>query len=172
MSALRRILITGACAAAAVSPSAAASAEPAVPPQDRNFLIAAHQTNLTEIALGLRAQAMPSCPKIEQMSSTLIADHMRLDQMVSATASQLDIPLPMLPTSEQTQTIASTSTKMGRDFDTAWLQALVAGHQDAANAGNAEIATGGSQPVKNVAQQAVPIVQAHQRDLAAAQAVC
>ena len=61
---------------------------------------------------------------------------------------------------------------MGWDFDTAWLLALVAVHQDAANAGKAEIATGGSQPVKNVAQQAVPIVQAHQRDLAAAQAVC
>lgn len=172
MSALRRILITGTCAAAAVLPSVAASAGPAVPPQDRNFLIAAHQTNLTEIALGLRAQAMSSCPRIQHMSSTLVADHMRMDQTVSATANQLDVALPMLPTSEQTQTIASTSTKMGRDFDTAWLQALVSGHREAANAGKAEIATGGSQPVKNVAQQAVPIVQAHQRDLAAAQAVC
>ena len=121
MSALRRILITGTCAAAAVLPGVAASAEPTVPPQDRNFLIAAHQTNLTEIALGLRAQAMSSCPQIQQMSATLVADHMRLDQMVSATADQLDVALPMLPTAEQTQTVASTSTKMGRDFDTAWL---------------------------------------------------
>ncbi|WP_067678153.1 DUF4142 domain-containing protein [Nocardia miyunensis] len=172
MSALRRILITGTCAAAAVLPSVAANAESTVPPQDRNYLIAAHQTNLTEIALGYRAQAMTSCPKIQEMSATLLADHMRLDQMDTAAADQLGVQLPTLPTQEQNQTILNTSTRIGRDFDAAWIQAELAGHQKAAKAGNAEMASGGSQPVKNIAQQTVPIVQAHQRDLAAAAAIC
>ncbi|MFJ1454940.1 DUF4142 domain-containing protein [Nocardia sp. N2S4-5] len=173
MPTLRRALIAGVSVlAAGFGAAGAAHAEAALAQPDRDFLIAAHQSHLTEIAAGGRATAMSSCPAVRQLAPALVADHMRLDQMVTATAARNGVALPALPNSAQTQSLADTAPRTGRDFDIAWLRMQEQGHLAALQNGQQELAAGGAPDVRGVAEQATPLVEEHLTEVRAALAKC
>ncbi|QIS15792.1 DUF4142 domain-containing protein [Nocardia arthritidis] len=177
MGTLSRAMAVGLCAAAVgVGAAGAANAGPAAGPtvsqQDQNFLSAAHQTNMAEIALSARAAAMSSCPAIRDLAPMLVRDHTRLDGMVTTVAARYGVMLPMMPDSDQMRTLMVTVPKMGRDFDINWLRAQESGHLAALSAGNQEVATGQSADVRILAEQAGPIVQGHLDAVRAALGTC
>ncbi|MBB5917293.1 putative membrane protein [Nocardia transvalensis] len=161
MPTLQRTVIAGLSALMLGGGAAAANAEPPLAQSDRDFLIAAHQSNMTEIAAGGRANAMSSCPAVRELAPALVADHLRLDGMVTAVADRYGLMLPALPDAEQVQTLAAIAPKTGRDFDVSYLRAQEEGHLAAARNGHRELDSGVAPEARGVAEQSTPIVEEH-----------
>lgn len=85
--------------------------------QDRAFLIAAHQSNLTEIAAGKAAQQKATTQVVREHGALFIRDHTRLDASLQQVARTLGVDLPGTPNPAQQATLASVSAKSGSAFD-------------------------------------------------------
>jgi putative membrane protein len=163
-AALRRLAVIGtaglgltliAVGTAGASTTAAANA------QDRAWLVAAHQSNLTEIAAGKAAQQKATSTVVREHGRLFITDHTRLDASLQKVASGLGVTLPSTPNAAQRATLAAVSAKSGAAFDSAWLTSQLAGHRAAKAAGQAELAGGSDPTVLAAAKAAAPVVQMH-----------
>lgn len=164
-STLRRVALIGMAgfglALTSVGAAGASTSTAAPNAQDRAWLVAAHQSNLTEIAAGKAAQAKATTQVVKEHGELFIRDHTRLDANLTRVAQQLNVDLPSTPNAKQQSTLASVSAKSGAAFDAAWLTSQVAGHREAKAAGAKELAAGGDATVKNLASAAAPVVQSH-----------
>jgi putative membrane protein len=142
--------------------AAGAAAGTTVPnAQDREFLVAAHQSNLTEIAAGRAAQQKATTDVVRQHGQIFIRDHTRLDASLRQVAQQLNVDLPGEPNAQQRATLASVSAKSGAAFDQAWLASQLAGHRAAKALGQRELANGSDAAVLRLARTAAPVIQTH-----------
>lgn len=165
LSSLRRVAVVataGIGLAITVVGVAGASTTTAAPSaQDRAFLVAAHQSNLTEMAAGKAAQQKATTQVVREHGALFIRDHTRLDASLQQVARTLGVDLPGTPNPAQQATLASVSAKSGSAFDQAWLTSQLAGHRAAKAAGSTEIATGSDATVVALAKTAAPVVQMH-----------
>lgn len=164
-TALRRlaVIVTAGIGLAVTAVGVAGASASAVAPnaQDQAFLVAAHQSNLTEIAAGKAAQQKATTEVVRDHGAIFIRDHTRLDTSVRQVAQQLGVSLPDAPSAKQQATLASVSARSGAAFDRAWLTSQLAGHREAKANGQKELAQGSDATVKQLAQTAAPVVQMH-----------
>jgi putative membrane protein len=139
--------------------SALAAAGPSA--QDRAWLQAAHQSNLSEIQAGQVAQRKATSSVVRQHGALFIRDHTRLDANLRVVAGQLGVALPSRPNAQQRAILASVTAKSGAAFDSSWLQSQLTAHRQAKAAGQTELAQGSDARVKALAQAAAPVIQAH-----------
>jgi putative membrane protein len=138
--------------------------------QDREFLVAAHQGNLAEIAAGQAAQQKATTDTVRALGQMLITDHQTLDAQVVATAQQLGVTLPGEPSPAQQAELARVAANTGQAFDNAWIASQIAAHRQTLALGERELANGAEPTVKALATAAAPVVQHHLDEaLAAAQ---
>jgi putative membrane protein len=163
MTIARRLSTLAGAAALALTYLGLASGIAAAAPsgQDRAFLVAAHQSNLTEIQAGKAALDKATSDVVRQHGQLFIRDHTRLDADLKAAASKLGVDLPSQPNAKQRATLASVGAKSGSAFDSAWLTSQLAGHREAKAAGAKELASGSDAQVKALAKAAAPVVQMH-----------
>jgi putative membrane protein len=147
-----------ACAYLGLSAGIAAAAPSA---QDKAFLVAAHQSNLTEIQAGKAALDKSGNGVVRRHGQLFIRDHTRLDADLRKVADALNVDLPSQPSAAQRATLASVSAKSGAAFDAAWLSSQLAGHRQARADGQRELAQGSDAQVKKLAQAAAPVIQMH-----------
>jgi putative membrane protein len=152
----------------ALAAPTAVQAQSPVTQQDRDFLVAAHQSNLAEIAAGNTAQSKGASATVRDLGARMVADHTKLDAALAPVAAQLGVALPGTPNAEQQNQLAQVSAKSGQAFDAAWLAAMIAGHRQTLAAIQTELSNGSSEQVKQVAQTAQPVVQDHLNMLLAA----
>jgi putative membrane protein len=150
--------VTLACAFLGLSAGGALAAPSS---QDRTWMVAAHQSNLTEIQAGKAALDKATSDVVRQHGQLFIRDHTRLDADLTAAASKLGVDLPSQPNAKQRATLASVGAKSGAAFDSAWLTSQLAGHREAKAAGAKELASGSDAQVKALAKAAAPVVQMH-----------
>jgi putative membrane protein len=148
-------------AVTAVGAAGASTGTAAPNAQDRAFLVAAHQNNLTEIAAGRAAQQKATTDVVRRHGQIFIRDHTRLDASLRQVAQQLAVDLPDQPTAQQRASLASVSARSGAAFDQAWLASQVAGHRQAKAAGQRELANGSDAAVLQLARTAAPVIQMH-----------
>lgn len=163
-TALRRLALIGVAGAGlALTAAGVAGATTTAAPnaQDRAFLVAAHQSNLTEIAAGKAAQQKATTDVVRQHGELFIRDHTRLDASLQQVAKTLGVTLPTTPNAAQRATLASVSAKSGSAFDSAWLTSQLAGHKAAKADGAKELAAGSDASVVGLAKTAAPVVQMH-----------
>ncbi|WP_187365229.1 DUF4142 domain-containing protein [Cellulosimicrobium cellulans] len=129
--------------------------------QDQTWLVAAHQSNLAEIAAGQAALQKATSDDVRMHGQMLIDDHTALDASLTPVAQQLGVALPAEPTPEQQQALAEVAAQSGDAFDRAWVQSQIAGHRATLAAGEQELAQGSDQAVKDLAAAAAPVVQRH-----------
>jgi putative membrane protein len=129
--------------------------------QDRSWLVAAHQSNLTEIQAGKAALDKSGNDVVRQHGQLFIRDHTRLDADLRAVAEDLDVSLPSQPSAAQRATLASVSALSGSAFDRAWLRSQLTAHQQAKAGGQRELAQGSDPKVVGLARAAAPVVQMH-----------
>src|SRR4051794_2689228 len=122
---LRLLGVAPATGVAAFSWSAA-SAVAAPSQQDTTWMVAAHQSNLSENAAS--AQATPDT--VRQLGQMFVAMHTQLDADLTATATQPGVTLPESPTPAQQQALALVQGQQGAAFDAAWLASQVTGHRE------------------------------------------
>ncbi len=142
--------------ALAAGPAAAAPSQ-----QDQEWLVAAHQSNLAEIAAGQAALQQATTPAVREHGQMLIDDHTRLDAALTPVAQQLGVTLPGEPSEAQQQALAAVTAQQGAAFDRAWVESQIAGHRATLAAGQQELAAGTEQAVKDLAAASAPVVQGH-----------
>ncbi|GAA0846412.1 hypothetical protein GCM10009525_65700 [Streptosporangium amethystogenes subsp. fukuiense] len=159
----------GGTAGAVVSPTPAPSPSPqAVSQQDRDFLVQAHQSNLTEIESSKAAlektagqQDQKTTKIVRKLAKRFIKDHKKLDKAVRRVSDQLGVKLPDTPNTEQRKQLDELSALSGAEFDRAWISAELHSHHETLAAIEQEIENGSSPEVKKLATVAKPVVQEH-----------
>ncbi|MEU6562710.1 DUF4142 domain-containing protein [Nocardia nova] len=169
-----RLLLTTAAAAGIglATTAVGTAAPPPLAPQDQQFLVAAHQGNLAEIASGARAAAMGSCTQVRDIGAMFVADHSRLEAVGGEVAVANGVALPLSPSPDQVQQMADTDRETGHDFDLAWLHMQEGFHTQTLQAVTAEQSGGAAPQVTAVADGAAPVVEHHLALIRDALAVC
>jgi putative membrane protein len=139
----------------------AGTASAAPSPQDTTWMVAAHQSNLTEIAAGQAAQQKATSQQVKDLGAMFIQMHTALDADLTAAAKTLGVSLPDAPTASQQATLASVAAKSGAAFDSAWVTSQIAGHRTTLAATQKEVSSGSDATVVKLATAATPVVQQH-----------
>jgi putative membrane protein len=157
---VRRALTAGAAAAlAGLALAPPAGAQPT--DQDTSWMVAAHQSNLAEIAAGTAAREHGTTEAVQNMGLVLVEEHQTLDAGLTAAAEQLGVELPTAPSAEQQAALEAVMAEKGEAFDTAWIASQIEGHRMTLAAGQEEIVSGSDPTVIALAEEAGPIVQSH-----------
>jgi putative membrane protein len=147
----------------ALAGSAAAAPAPA---PERTWLVAAHQSNLAEIAAGKDAQQNASDDSVSALGEMLVADHTKLDKSVTALAKKYDVTLPNTPSAAQKAALASVKRNDGAAYDKAWVRTQTSGHLQTKAATQKYLSSGSAADVQAAARTATPVVQHHITELA------
>ncbi|MFC0003368.1 DUF4142 domain-containing protein [Micromonospora siamensis] len=161
MLGIKRLGLLAALVVVGLAPAAAAQAAAQPSTQDTQYLQAVHQVNLAEIASGNLAQQKAQNQQVKDLAAQFVTDHTQLDQTVQSTAQQLNVKLPDSPTADQQKVLNKLKNLSGAEFDKAWVTAELAGHVQAIQATQTEISQGSEQSVVQLAQDALPVLQAH-----------
>ncbi|MEV4482163.1 DUF4142 domain-containing protein [Micromonospora coxensis] len=167
MLGIKRLGLLAALVLVGIAPAAAAQAAAQPSQQDTQYLQAVHQVNLFEIAAGDLAQQKGQNADVKRLGEMFKTDHTQLDQTVQSTAQQLGVTLPSEPTADQQKVADELNNLSGAEFDRAWVTAQLAGHVQAIQATQTEISQGSEQSVIQLAQDALPVLQAHYDELVA-----
>ncbi|MFF5172001.1 DUF4142 domain-containing protein [Micromonospora sp. NPDC000089] len=161
MLGIKRLGLLATLVVVGLAPAAAAQAAAQPSTQDTQYLQAVHQVNLFEITAGNLAQQKAQNQQVKDLGQMFVTDHTQLDQTVQSTAQQLNVTLPSQPTADQQKVLDKLGTLKGAEFDKAWVTAQLAGHVQAIQATQTEISQGSEQSVVQLAQDALPVLQAH-----------
>lgn len=161
MLGIKRLGLLAALVVVGLAPAAAAQAAAQPSTQDTQYLQALHQVNLFEITAGNLAQQKGQNQQVKDLGKMFVTDHTQLDQTVQSTAQQLNVQLPADPTADQQKVLDKLNNLSGAEFDKAWVTAQLAGHVQAIQATQTEISQGSEQSVVQIAQDALPVLQAH-----------
>ena len=167
MLGIKRLGLLAALVLVGVAPATAAQAAAQPSTQDTQYLQAVHQVNLFEITAGDLAQKKAQNADVKRLGEMFKTDHTQLDQTVQSTAQQLNVTLPSEPTADQQKVADKLNNLSGTEFDKAWVTAQLAGHVQAIQATQTEISQGSEQSVIQLAQDALPVLQAHYDELVA-----
>ncbi|WP_433312411.1 DUF4142 domain-containing protein [Micromonospora chersina] len=161
MLGIKRLGLLAALVLVGLAPATAAQAAAQPSTQDTQYLQALHQVNLFEITAGNLAQQKGKNQQVKDLGKMFVTDHTQLDQTVQSTAQQLNAQLPADPTADQQKVLDRLNNLSGAEFDKAWVTAQLAGHVQAIQATQTEISQGSEQSVVQLAQDALPVLQAH-----------
>ncbi|MGK5544556.1 DUF4142 domain-containing protein [Streptomyces sp. URMC 127] len=129
---------------------------------DGAFLKAAHRAGLAEIAMSKDAGKNAVMPCVKKTADTLVKDHTRMDKEIRDMARRLKVTLPGKETSEQRKTLRDLRKKAHkREYDTLWLKMAEAGHIQALELLDDEIANGKNGEVREAARMARPVIAGH-----------
>lgn len=160
---MKRLGVVAAAAALALAPASQAMAQPSS--QDQQYLQQIHQVNLFEIRTGEMAQQKGVNQGVKDLGGRFATDHTKLDETVKDAASTANVDLPDQPSEEQRRIIDELNGLSGDEFDQRWVAAQLAGHQQAMQMTQTEVAQGTDPGVKKVAEDALPVLQAHHQAL-------
>lgn len=129
-----------------------------------------HHVNQMEITVGKEAQRQGTA-KVKDYASTLINDHQQADKDLTAFAKAhhlTTIPADKPATDadrqddkEMTQTMAHLKTLKGADFDKAYLNMMVSGHDKELTKIDVEMSSASDPDFKNLLQSVKPMLQRH-----------
>ncbi len=165
MLGIKRLGLLAALVLVGIAPAAAAQAAVQPSQQDTQYLQAIHQVNLFEITTGELAQQKGQNEQVKNLGEMFKTDHTQFDQSVQEVANQLGVELPAEPTADQQDVIDQLNNASGEEFDRLWVTSQLAGHVQAIQATQTEISQGSEQSVVQLAQTALPVLQAHYDEL-------
>lgn len=129
--------------------------------QDRTWLKTAHQGNLAEVEAGEIAQHNGTTAEIRSIGAMLVQDHRALDARLTAVAGRLGVEVPNAPSAEQAHTADELRKGSGRTFDIHWLSEMTRAHEKAVAETGTEISKGSAPEVRNLARNALPVLERH-----------
>ena len=129
---------------------------------DRDFLVAAHQINLTEIATAKDAEKSATDPCVKSVAAHFVSDHRRLDAGVVSVARKLHVSLPnSMPSAQRRDLDALKRLARRPAYNTTWLGAQSSGHEQALRIIDKELASGKDPQAKALAREARTAVARH-----------
>lgn len=98
---------------------------------DSEFLVAAAEINMDEVALGKLAQTKGTAQAVKDLGKMMETEHTKALDELKALASSKNISLPAGPTEDGQETLNKFQEKKASDFDKDYADKMVEGHKDA-----------------------------------------
>ena len=139
----------------------------AVDESDAKFATDAANGGMAEVAVAKVAEGKAVNQKVKDFAAMMVKDHSKANDELMAIAKAKNITLPAAPSEDKQKELADLSAKSASDFDKAYVDAMVDGHQktvtlfeDAAkNCKDAEL--------KAFATNTLPIIKGHLAEIEA-----
>ncbi len=128
---------------------------------DRQFTMMAAMGGTAEIALSKVAVMRSKTPAIQNFASTMIHDHTIAGHNLAVTAQSVHLPAPMMLDAKHRALRAKLMRMSGKQFDSAYMSAMIADHAQTVSLFQKEIASGENAHVTNFATKGVGMVQNH-----------
>jgi putative membrane protein len=150
-------------------PSLAAAGENSQP-SDQQFIDKAYSINKGEIALGKLAQHRGTSTAVRDFGARLERDHQLGLDRLRETAHQAHLIMPTSIQREESDLYTQLQRLRGKEFDEAFIEHMVHGHQEAISLFENQANQGQNVALRNYAQELLPILKQHEsiakRDLA------
>jgi len=141
--------------------NASATGGIAVNSDDAKFATDAANGGLAEVALGKLALSKTSNASIKDFANMMVTDHGQANTELMSIASAKNITLPTEPDSAHLKKADDLSKLSGKDFDKAYVDAMIDGHKKTLDLMNNEAKNGADSTLKAFAAKVAPIVQKH-----------
>jgi putative membrane protein len=155
------LLPIAACSTSAPPPPAAPPAPPPLSEQDSGFINQAALGGLAEVQDGQLAATKAARAAVKAFGTQMVNDHTQVNQQLMTLAGGKGVTPPSALSDADQAALKKLSSLHGRAFDTAYLRAQVAGHQQMVQLLQQEIAQGTDPDLKAFAQATLPEVQQH-----------
>jgi putative membrane protein len=154
------------------TPAFAQSASPSsgqpIGQSGKQFLGFASEVNISEIRGGLVAEQRAQSNAVKAFGRLMTLDHSELENQLDAIATLHHVQVPGRPSSAAEQEMDQLKSMSEGQFDSAYMNHMVQGHEKVVSRFQAEKSTAHNPTVLAVASSALPILQQH---LALAKAV-
>jgi len=97
------------------------------------FMTKVSDVGMTEVKLGQMAQDKGSNQRIKDFGAMMVKDHTAAGDELKNLASQKNVTLPATVSNDHQKKIDDLNKKTGKDFDKAYIDAMVDGHQSTVN---------------------------------------
>jgi len=116
---------------------------------------------MAEVALGKMAEAKSSDAKIKEFGQMMVKDHGKANDELAGIAKTEKLVMPATLDTEHQAKGDSLRKLSGKDFDKAYIDAMVDGHKKTLALMQGEAANGKDASLKAFAAKTAPIVQMH-----------
>ncbi|ASU32185.1 membrane protein, putative [Mucilaginibacter xinganensis] len=133
----------------------------AVTAEDAKFATDAANGGMAEVALGKLAQTKAANAQVKSFADMMVADHGKANDELMAIAKAKNITLPAAPDADHQKKLEDLSKLSGKDFDKAYVDAMVDGHKKTLDLMNMAAKDCKDVELKAFAAKTAPIVQTH-----------
>ncbi len=99
--------------------------------KDANFIKDVASIGLMEVEAGKLANDRGASPKVKEFADAMVKDHSKNNDELRLVAENKGVTLPAAPEGKPKTELDALKTKRGADFDQAYADANVKGHEDA-----------------------------------------
>ena len=105
----------------------------AVDQSTADFMVKVADVGMTEVKLEQMAQDKGTNQRVKNFGSMMVKDHSQAGDELKRLARNKNVTLPATPGDDHQKKIDGLDKKTGKDFDKAYMSAMVGGHQSAVN---------------------------------------
>ena len=98
-----------------------------------DFMVKVADVGMTEVKLGELAQQKSTNQRIKDYGLMMVRDHNNAGDELKRLAKTKNVTLPAMPGDDHKKKIDDLNKKSGKDFDKAYINEMVDGHQSAVN---------------------------------------
>jgi putative membrane protein len=133
----------------------------AVDASDATFATKAAVGGMAEVEFGNLALEKTSNPQIKDFANMMVSDHGKANEELMAIAKMKNITLPGALDEEHQKKRSELNGKTGKDFDKAYVEAMVDGHEKTLKLMEDEAKDGKDADLKAFASKTTPVVNTH-----------
>ncbi len=128
---------------------------------DAEFLVEAAEINLEVIQLGQLAQEKGKSADIKELGKMMVEAHTKLLNDLTTLANSKQITIPTSASNESQEEFNLLNEKLGINFDIAYAELMVSGHDDAIDAFEEAATECADMDIKNCATTTLPELRSH-----------
>jgi putative membrane protein len=128
---------------------------------DAKFMVRAASGGMAEVELGTLAAKKAVNPNVRAFGAMMVEDHSKANKKLTALATSIGVSLPQFPAKSEEDLDDKLIKKSPKDFDKAYVDAMVKDHQEDIKDFEKEINDAKSGAVKTFAQNTLPVLQKH-----------
>jgi putative membrane protein len=153
-----RIMLTGACCLALFATTGYAAT---LNNADKEFLITAARTDMTEAHEGQMAENQAGRPEVKDFAKALVQDHTQSYVQLTALAAKTGVSIPKGINTGKDRTIQELAHLKGDRFDREFERNEIAAHKRALEIFKREAANAQDPDVKAYANSTIPVLEKH-----------
>lgn len=128
---------------------------------DSAFIREVNASNAAEIRLGQLAGSKAQEPEVKRFGERMVTDHQQMQKDWSSVASQNRMPVIGTIGPQHQQQVARLERLSGREFDQAYMAAMVQNHRDAVNLFETRGRSARASDVRELATRSLPELREH-----------